>query len=104
MPGSDEDAAAEQLKKRGLARRDVRLWDDEAFLCRVRRFAAERSIPLAQLLRNAGLGGDYLKKGAGAAGRSVEPLLRLAHGLGVPLPELLGYYDEPQHSIDRSPV
>jgi DNA-binding phage protein len=102
MPGSDEDAAEEQLTKRGLARRDVRLWDDEAFLRRMRRFAAERCISLAQLCREAGLSRDYLHKSAGAAGRSIEALLRLAHGLGITLPELLGYY-QPRPSLDRSP-
>lgn len=102
MPGSDEDTAAEHMTKRGLARRDVRLWDDAAFLCRMRRFAAANGVSLAELCRWAGLSREYLNKSAGASGRSIEALLRLAQGLGITLPELLGY-DEPRRLLNRSP-
>lgn len=89
QPRSETTQELAAKSKRTLPRNDL-MWNDAAFRERVARFAAERGRTAPEVCRAAGLSRDYMLKQAGIAGRSIEALLRLAHELGVSLPELLG--------------
>jgi len=87
------------MGKRGDAQ-PPRLWDDAAFLRRVSDIAVSRNRSLREISIAAGMAHDYLSRPAPRSGRSIEPLLRVAAELDVPVCELLGI----KHEQFRQPL
>ncbi len=75
---------------------DRQLWDDAAFVQRVKAIAAARGRSLADISLRAGMNHDFLARSAPRSGRSIEALLRIAAELKLPVCELIGVdHDRP---------
>lgn len=73
--------------------KEILLWDDEGFRRRVQTLAQQRGIPLADVMRAAGVASDYTYRASDA--RSTNVVMRLAEQLGVTPAELAGWTTEP---------
>lgn len=65
------------------------IWDDKAFVERVRELARARGMPIADLMERADLSESWLRHYA-AKGRQVDAVLKLARVLDIDPAELMG--------------
>jgi transcriptional regulator with XRE-family HTH domain len=83
------DGGGSSSEVSGGAPDDSAVWDDKAFVGRVRELARARGIPIAELMERAELSESWLRHFA-AKGRQVDALLKLARVLDVDAAELMG--------------